>query len=214
MHLAVYPPKGRIRISVPEQTKEETIRLFVISKMAWIKKNKEEINAQDRIPQREFVPHESHYFRGHRFLLRVKETAGKGYVRRSGKKHLDLYVRPKASKEYKQSVMDDWYRKQMKKVVPNMMDEWAPRLGVQVHFWGIKKMKTKWGSCNTDKGRIWLNLELAKKPLRSLEYTLVHELIHLVERHHNENFRRLMDLHLPDWEDRKKELNELPVCLG
>jgi predicted metal-dependent hydrolase len=214
MHLAVYPPNGRIRISVPEHTSEEKIRLFVISKMGWIRKNREEINAQERIPKRKFVPHESHYFRGHRFLLRVKETQGKGYVKRAGQKYLDLYVKLNASQEYKQSIMEDWYRDQMRQVVPDMITEWEAKLGVQVRFWGIRKMKTKWGSCNTDTGRIWLNLELAKKPHRSLEYILVHEMVHLIERHHNETFRRLMEQHIPDWKDRKKELNELPVCLG
>ncbi len=211
MHLAVYPPTGRVRIAAPLKVNQETIRLFVISKLSWIKRHQRNFENQERISPREYKERESHYFQGKRYLLHIKDTNGAGYVDLKGKTYLDLYVKANSNQEYKKSVINEWYRSELKKVLPEMLEYWSKKIGVEVNSCGIKHMKTKWGSCNIEKKRIWLNLELAKKPTHCLEYILIHELIHLKERHHNERFKSLMDSYLPNWKQVKEELNRIPV---
>ncbi len=211
MHLAVYPPAGRVRIAAPLRVNEEAIRLFVISKLGWIKRHQRKFEKQERETPREYKDRESHYYQGRRYLLRIKETIGAGYVDLKGKTYLDLYVKPDTSAGYKQGIINEWYRKELKKVIPEMIRLWEKKLNVTVHDWGVKQMKTKWGSCNTEAKRIWLNLELAKKPVQCLEYIIVHEMVHLLERHHSDRFLFLMDTHLPNWRQLKKELNSMPV---
>lgn len=104
------------------------------------------------------------------------------------------------------AILEGWYREQLKEIVPPMMNKWQRALRVRASAWAIKKMKTRWGTCTVDARRIWLNLELGKKPLRSIEYVLVHELAHLRVRRHNEEFTKLLDVHLPDWRERRAEL--------
>jgi predicted metal-dependent hydrolase len=190
---------------------EETIRLFAISKLGWIKRNQRKLQNQDRETPREFIERESHYFFGKRYLLRIKQTNGAGYITIRGKTYIDLYVKNDASIEYKQSIVDDWYRSELKKVIPEIIQYWEKKLNVNVNDWRIKRMKTKWGSCNTEAKRIWLNLELAKKPIKCLEYIIVHEMVHLLERHHNKRFLAYMDYYLPKWKHLKDELNRAPV---
>lgn len=212
MHLAVYPPDGRVRLAVPEQIKDEAIRLFVISKIGWINRHRRRFQSQERIPPREYKERESHYFLGQRYLLRIRETTGAGYVKLANKTYLDLYVPEYADKQYMKNVITEWYRSELKRILPPLIESWEQKMGLSVKFWGIKRMKTMWGTCNPDTGRIWLNLELAKKPIACLEYILVHEMVHLLERHHNERFQAYMDRFLPGWQHRRAELNRLPVC--
>ena len=188
IHLAVYPPTGRVRIAAPLQVNNDTIRLFAISKLGWIKRHQRNFENQERISPREYKERESHYFQGRRYLLRIKETNGSGFVDLKGKTYLDLFVRKNASFENKQRVINEWHRQELKNILPELMEHWEKKIGVKVGFCGIKQMKTKWGSCNIEKKRIWLNLELAKKPIHCLEYILVHEMIHLLERNHNDRF--------------------------
>lgn len=211
MHLAVYPPTGRVRIAAPVRMSDDAIRLFAISKLGWIKRNQRKFESQERVPPREYKERESHYFQGHRYLLRIKETDGAGYVDLTGKTYLDLYVRKNASFENKQRVINEWHRTELKNMLPDMIEDWENKIGVKVEACTIKQMKTKWGSCNIEKKRILLNLELAKKPIRCLEYILVHEMIHLLERNHNDRFRNCMDKFLPNWKQIKDELNKIPV---
>ncbi len=144
-------------------------------------------------------------------MLRIKETGRAGRVDLKGKTYLDLYVKPDSSPEYKRHVINEWYRGELKKAVPEMLAHWTNKMDVQVDFWGVKQMKTKWGSCNIERRRIWLNLELAKKPIRCLEYILVHEMAHLLEKHHNDEFKARMDHYLPNWKYLKDELNRIPA---
>ena len=211
MHLAVYPPTGRVRIAAPKRVNDDAIRLFVISKLGWIKRHQKKFENQERILPREYKERESHYFQGRRYLLRIKETNGIGYVDLKGKTYLDLYVRNNASFENKQRVISEWYRKELKIMLPELIEHWEKKIGVKVDIFGIKQMKTKWGSCNIEKKRIWLNLELAKKPIHCLEYIVVHEMIHLLERNHNNRFKSYMDNYLPNWKQIKDELNRIPV---
>ncbi|MCB0594439.1 MAG: M48 family metallopeptidase [Lewinellaceae bacterium] len=211
MHLAVYPPDGRIRLAVPLRVTDEAARLFAISKLGWIKRHRRRFEEQEREPPREFRERESHYFLGRRYLLRIRKTEGAGRVELKGNTYLDLYVPEGASLEYKERTLNEWYRKQLKQMLPEMVARWEQKMDLKVNFWGVKRMKTKWGSCNIEQKRIWLNLELARKPASCLEYILVHEMAHLLERHHNGRFKALMDHYLPNWKHRREELNRLPV---
>lgn len=211
IHLAVYPPTGRVRIAAPLKVNDDAIRLFAISKLGWIKRNQRKFDRQERIPAREYKERESHYFQGRRYLLNIIEHDAAPNVVLKSKKYIELYVRPGTTKEKCHEIMTEWYRKELKSQIPEIIAKWEKILNVEVNDWHVKQMKTKWGSCNIDKKRILLNLELAKKPERCLEYIVVHEMIHLLERHHNDRFLYYMDTYLPNWRQLKDELNKLPV---
>jgi predicted metal-dependent hydrolase len=211
MHLAVYPPTGRVRLAVPTNTPEETARLFAVSKIGWIRKHQRNFAAQDRQPPRQFKERESHYFQGKRYLLRIIEQDAQPRVVFKTKTYIDLYTRPNSTTKQRQTILNEWYRVELKKLIQPIIDKWQSRIGVTVDDWQVKQMKTKWGTCNIEKKRIWLNLELAKKPLHCLEYIVVHEMTHLLERHHNERFLALMNDFMPQWKFYKEELNHLPI---
>ncbi len=211
LHLGVYPPHGRVRVAVPLAVNDDAVRLAVIGKLGWIKQQRAKFEAQPRQSQREMVSGESHYFLGQRYRLRVIEHQGAGRVVLRKKTMIDLYVRPDTGAGQREAVLQHWYREQLKAQIPLLLEKWQPLLGVQVADWGIKRMKTKWGSCNANARRIWLNLELAKKPVQCLEYILVHELMHLLERHHNDRFMALMDKHMPAWRLCRDELKQMPL---
>ena len=211
MHLSVYPPKGRVRIAAPLNVDDETVKLFAISKLSWIRRNQRKFKNQERQTPREFAERESHYFQGRRYLLRVTEVEATPKVEIKTKSFIDLHIRPNTTTEQKQIILNEWYRKELKKQIPIIIEKWEKIIGVSVNEWGVKQMKTKWGTCNNEANRIWLNLELAKKPLHCLEYIVVHEMIHLLERHHNNLFLAYMDKFIPRWKFYKEELNRLPV---
>ena len=198
LHLGVYPPAGRVRVAAPLVVSDEAVRLAVIDKLGWIKRQRAQFAKQPRQSEREMVNGESHYFLGRRYRLRVHLKEGPARVALRGVASLDLFVPPGASADQREAVLLRWHRDQLKVLAAALLERWQPVLGVQVAAFGVKKMKTKWGSCNTDTRRIWLNLELAKKPVSCLEYIVVHELVHLVERRHSEQFTALMDRCLPD----------------
>lgn len=210
VHLSVYPPNGRVKVSAPMHMELDTIRIFAISKLAWIKQQQKKLNNQQREAPRDFIERESHYFNGKRYLLRIIESDAKAKVELSHK-HLTLYIRPDTSTDKRQSLLNDWYRKQLKKAIPPLIRRYEELMNVTVSEFGIKLMKTKWGTCNPADKRIWVNLELAKKPPECLEYIVVHEMAHLLEPSHNNRFVSLMELFLPKWRLYKDELNRLPV---
>ena len=207
IHLSVYPPEGRVRLAVPERMNDEAVRLFAVSKLAWITKQRKKFSEQDRQTVRKFVSGESHYYFGTRYLLNVIETTGKQHIELRSNKYIDLYVRPESTVEKREKIMSDWYRQSLKKVIPDYIKKWEEIMGVTVNDWGVKLMKTKWGTCNVKDKRIWINLELAKKNPRCLEYIIVHEMVHLLERHHNKKYKAYMDKFLPNWKSIKNELN-------
>lgn len=214
MHLAVYPPTGRVRIAAPLRIDDEAVRLFAISKISWIRKHQRNFLAQDRQPPRQFKERESHYFQGKRYLLRIIEHEAPPKVVFKTKTYIDLHVRTNSTTEQRQIIINEWYRTELKKLIQPIIDKWEKQIGVTVDDWQVKQMKTKWGTCNIEKKRIWINLELAKKPLHCLEYIVVHEMIHFVERHHNDRFLTLMEKYMPQWKFYKEELNRLPVSHG
>lgn len=211
IHLSVYPPHGAIKLSSPLKTDEEVLRLFAISKLGWIKKNVKNFKEQARETKRDYVSGESHYFKGKRYIMTVKNHSGYNKVELKGANKIQLWVKPNATVDEKSRIIKEWYRKQLKSQIPQLLEKWEKIISVQSNDWGVKQMQTKWGSCNVDAKRIWLNLELAKKPTICLEYILVHELVHLHEKNHNARFIYLMNKFMPKWRMHRDELNSLPI---
>jgi len=212
LHLGVYPPHGRVRVAAPLRVSDAAVRLAVVGKLGWIKRQRARFEAQPRQSEREMVSGESHYFLGQRYRLRVVTYEGPAKVVARNKSVIELHVRRESSAEQRERVLQRWYRQQLKELIPPLLEKWQPALGVQADEWAIKKMKTKWGACNVKVRRIWLNLELAKKPAQCLEYIIVHELLHLLKRQHNDNFFALMNEYLPQWRSRRSELNAAPLA--
>lgn len=210
VHLSVYPPVGRVRISAPSRMSLDTIRVFAISKLGWIKQQQKKLQEQERETPRDYLERESHYLWGKRYLLKILECDESPHVELKHN-YLVLHIRPGSDEDKKQSVIEDWYRAQLKQSVPALIDVWEPIIGVKVERFFIQRMKTKWGSCNHRTASIRLNTDLAKKPRECLEYILVHEMAHLLEPTHNARFIALMDKYMPSWRLRRDLLNQLPV---
>lgn len=212
LHVGVYPPYGRVRVAVPVRLDDEAVRLAVISRLVWIRRKQKAFQEQVRQSQREMVTGESHYFQGCRYLLDVIEEDGSPSVRLAGRTTMELRVRPGSDRQARELILQRWYRRQLRDQIPPFLAKWEPRVGETVAEVRIKKMKTLWGSCNAASRRIWLNLELAKKPVSCLEYILVHEMVHFIERNHTERFRELMDVVMPSWRYYREELNRAPLA--
>jgi predicted metal-dependent hydrolase len=210
VHLSVYPPTGKVRISAPLRMDLDTIRVFAISKLGWIKQQQKKIGEQEREPPREYLDRESHYIWGKRYLLKIveKDAAPEVEVRHN---QMLLQTRPATSEAKKQAILDEWYRSQLKGAVPQLIAKWEPLMHVKVARFFVQKMKTKWGSCSPSSASIRLNTDLAKKPRECLEYIVVHEMTHLLEPTHNSRFIALMDLFMPNWRFYREVLNRLPV---
>lgn len=213
LHLGVYPPYGRVRVAAPLAVTDDAVRLAVIGKLGWIKRQQARFKSQPRQSEREMVSGESHYFLGRRYRLRVIQVnKGTPRVVLRNRSTIELQVLAKSSAEQRERVLHRWYRQQLRALIPPLLEKWESALGVEVDDWRIKKMKTKWGACTAEAHRIWLNLELAKKPVQCIEYIIVHEIAHLIERHHNDRFISIMDKHLPQWRLYQQELNAAPLA--
>ncbi|MXS84129.1 M48 family peptidase [Nitrosomonas oligotropha] len=210
VHLSVYPPDGKVKVSAPVSMTPDTVRVFVISKLGWIKKQQTKLRAQKREAPREYIDRESHYVWGKRYLLKVDEKDAPPSVELKHSKML-LSVRPGTNRERKLAILETWYRNNLKQAVPALIEKWQPRMGITVQRVYVQRMKTKWGSCSVHSGSIRINTELAKKPLACLEYIVVHEMTHLLEPTHNSRFIALMDQFMPKWRFYREELNRLPV---
>ena len=210
VHLSVNPPTGRVRISAPRRMSIDTIRVFAVSKLGWIKQQQTKLREQERETRREYIARESHYVWGKRYLLTVSERDERPSVELEHSRML-LRVRPRTDEDKRQTVVEAWYRERLKEAVPQLLARWQPLLGVTVERFFVQRMKTKWGSCNHTARTIRLNTELVKKPAECLEYIVVHELVHLLEPTHNARFVALMDRFLPKWQFHRQVLNRLPV---
>ena len=199
LHLGVYPPEGRVRVTAPWHLSEEAIRAAVLIRLQWIKKHQQNFAQQDRLSPREYVSGESHYYLGRRYRLRVYPTTQAAHVACQQAHYLDLHVREGASRDHKARVIEDWHRQTLKEHIPALIAQYEPIMGVRVAEWGIKRMRTRWGTCNIRARRIWLNLELVHYDEECLEYVVVHEMAHLLERLHNDRFKRILDQVMPDW---------------
>jgi len=211
VHLSVYPPTGRVRISAPTKMSVDTIRVFVVSKLDWIKQQRLKLWEQERESRREYLDRESHYVWGRRYLLRVVEEDGPPEVQLRSEKMV-LRVRPGASEETKKLVVAAWYRQIVKDAAQPLIELWERRLSVKVKHLFVRQMRTRWGTCNPTARSIRLNTDLAKKPFECLEYVVLHELVHLIERRHNERFRLLMDRFMPQWRQYRDDLNRAPLA--
>ena len=215
IHLAVYPPDGRVHVSIPETMKDDDLRMFLYSKLSWIRQKHEEVTTQERQTERDFVSGESHFLLGRRYLLKVLPTTEKAHIEKR-MKYLEMYVKKGSSKEHKQEVMDEFYRTEIRATLEPMLRKWA-KIMEEDHTpftWTVLLMKRQWGSCITKERKIQFNLLLARVPLKCIEYIVVHELTHLKVHEHNNDFIALLNKYLPDWTIRKKELDEfiaLPI---
>lgn len=210
VHLSVLPPQGKVRIAAPLGMNLDTIRVFTISKMEWIRRQQSKLQAQDREAPREYLERESHYVWGKRYLLKLVEHDAAPQVILKAR-HLQLQVRPGSDVAKRQAVLDAWYRQQLRDALPALLARWEPLMGVKAKRIFVQRMKTKWGSCNPASAAIRLNTDLAKKPSECLEYILVHELTHLIEPSHNARFIAAMDMFMPKWRHFKDKLNRLPI---
>jgi predicted metal-dependent hydrolase len=210
VHLSVMPPTGHVRISAPERMSLDTIRVYAISKLGWIKDQQRKLRAQDRETPREYLEAESHYVWGKRRQLTIIETDKPSHIELTHKA-IQLHVRVGTDELKRQAILETWYRNQLREAAMPLIAKWESIIDVTVADLFIRRMKTKWGSCNHAACTIRLNTDLAKKPPECLEYLVVHEMIHIHEPTHNARFRSLMDLHLPNWEHLRQRLNELPV---
>lgn len=211
LHLGVYPPHGRVRVAAPLAVSDEAVRLAVIGKLGWIKRQRGNFAAQERQSAREYISGESHYVWGSRYRLQVIAHDGPAQMILRNKTRMDLLIRPGCDIPQRERVLRAWYRKQLKQEAAPLIVKWEAIIDVKVAEWGVKRMKTKWGACNNEARRVWLNLELAKKPRRCLEYIIVHELVHLHERHHNDRFTAYMNTFLPQWRFYREELKKSPL---
>jgi predicted metal-dependent hydrolase len=210
MHISVYPPVGRVRVAAPERMDEENIRLAIVQRLPWIKRQRKQLQDAARQTERKMVSGESHYVWGIRYRLDVSRTSGHHRVEINGK-YLTVITPDGSDAEARFGTLDRWYRRQMKAALPELLDNWAAIVGVDVPKVVVRRMKTKWGTCVAVPGAIWFNPELAKKDPRCLEYIVVHEMTHFRERGHGEYFVALMDTYLPDWRARRDLLNESPL---
>jgi predicted metal-dependent hydrolase len=210
VHLSVHPPTGRIRISAPTRMNLDTIRVYAISKINWIKKHQKKFQEQERETRREYLDRESHYVWGKRYLLRVREKNRTPSIELKHNEMI-LTVRPGALMEKREAVVTAWYRDQVRDAVTPLIEKWEPLLGVKANRIIVRRMRTRWGSCTSARRTIRLNTELAKKPPECLEYVIVHELVHLLEPSHNATFISLMDKFMPQWRHYRDELNRAPL---
>ncbi|GMR08741.1 MAG: SprT family zinc-dependent metalloprotease [Gammaproteobacteria bacterium] len=211
LNLRVTPPEGGVRVSVPRYMDDETVRHIVVKKLPWIRKQQIRIASQPGQSLPEMYTGESHYYFGKQYLLDVIERHGRHKVELNNNSRISLYVRPGTPAEKRGLVLTRWYRQQIKEAIPDLIQKWEPIIGVKVNEWRIKQMKTRWGSCNITASRIWLNLELVKRPVECLDYVVVHEMVHLLERCHNDDFRAYMDKFLPHWRLHRDALNVIAL---
>ena len=210
LHIGVYPPMGRVRVAAPEQLNDDQVRLAVVQRLTWIKQRRQQLQSAERQSIREMTTGESHYVWGVRHRLKIVERPGRGHLEMDGDRLL-LYVPEGTSAERRRELLDGWHRQQLRAAIPEKIAQSESKLGVSVPRWSIRRMKTKWGSCNRETGHIWFNVELAKKRPGCLEYIVVHEMTHLLERNHGDRFTKLMDGFMPDWRSRRDQLNDAPL---
>jgi predicted metal-dependent hydrolase len=211
LHIAVYPPAGRVRVAAPKRLGDEHVRLAVVHRLPWIERSRRQLRDAERQSAREMVTGESHYVWGVRRRLRVIERLGTAHVELDHERLL-LYVPPETDTAARLKLLRDWQRRHLRAAIPTLIEKWEPAIGRTVPRWSIRRMKTRWGSCNRETGHISFNLELSKKHPRCLEYIVVHEMTHLLERGHGERFQELMNGFLPNWRSRRDELNSAPLA--
>jgi predicted metal-dependent hydrolase len=212
LNLRVYAPDGRVRVSVPRHVSDQAVRQAVASRMGWIERKRRKLQAQVQQPPPQYVSGETHTYQGRPYVLNVVYVAGRARVAIRNQTTLDLFVRPGSDAATRERVLREWYRARLKEAMPALVAKWEAIIGVQVGEWRVKRMRTRWGSCNVGARRIWVNLELVKRPVRCLEYVIVHEIVHLLERRHGKRFVALVDRFMPQWRALREELKRAPLA--
>ena len=207
MHLYVKPPDGHVEVSAPRHLSEESILMFVRTRLGWIRKQQEKFLAQPRQTERQFVSGETMYIWGKQYFLQVEYSNKGNSLALSGDSAV-LTVRKESTAKQRENYVNEWYRSQLKKEIEKRLPKWEARTGLHCSSWQTKYMTTKWGTCNTQTGKIWLNLQLAKKPFECLDYVILHELAHLRVRNHSAEFIAILDEHMPYWREIRKLLND------
>lgn len=209
VNLKVYP-NCEIKVSIPEKMDIEYVQRMINSKAEWLKKQLQKYEEQKRIETREYVSGEDHYFNGKRYILKVHtETKNVACIKIERSNIMDMYVKENSSVNVKSRVLNNFYKEKLEKKIKKYLEKWEEIIGVKVNDFSIRKMKNRWGSCNVNKKTIIFNLELAKKSNDEIQFVVVHELVHLIERYHNDNFRSLMDKFYPKWKKYQNSINEL-----
>ena len=211
LHISIMPPDGRIRVSCPFSMSEESVRLSIVSKLSRIRKEQRSFAEYVRESKKEMISGESHYVDGNRHILEFVEVKESPSISIKNKKNIILKARPNSTRENREKIMHEWLRNRMYENLEGLIIKWEGIIGIKASYYGIRRMRTKWGSCNSEEKRIWLNLELAKKSPQCLEYVLVHEMIHILEPKHNDRFFSLLDEYMPSWRIHKEMLDEPPL---
>ena len=213
MHIGVYPPEGRVRVAAPEAVSLDAIRVAVLTRMPWIRRRQAQFANQERQSQREYVSGETHYVFGRPFRLSVREWDRRTHlINVEGADRLILTTPRNAAFETRRNWMLKWHRKRLRETAGPKIAAWSDRLNVTPESWGIKAMKTKWGSCNPERGSIWINAELSRKPPEAIDFVILHELTHLISPHHDETFLAVLDREMPTWRQVRSDLNALPLA--
>lgn len=212
LHLGVYPPAGRVRVAAPLAVSDDAVRLAVIGRLGWIRRQRAKFQAQPRQSAREMLQGESHYYLGRRYRLVLEETRGRQTVSLQGGARMVLHARPGADVAARWRVLERWYRAQLQALLLPMVERWVAEIGIATPPWRVRWMKTKWGSCNPRAPRLWFNLALVKVPPECIEYVVLHELLHLIDASHGERFIAALDTLLPDWRERRSKLSAQPLA--
>lgn len=211
LHLAVYPPDGRVHVSAPKDYTDERIKLFILKKWVWIVQKRKETMSYVIEDTREYVSGEAHYYKGGLYRLKViRDNSCHHHVDIQGD-YINVYVYERTSKENIANVLWSWYKTQITPTIEKYVAKWEKILNVEVTEWTVQQMQSSWGKCHKDTGKIMFNLQLVKKPLNCIEYVVAHELTHLIEQNHTDKFRNILGTHLPGWRKTKEQLNEFPL---
>ena len=211
LHLSVVPPDGAVRISAPHGMSPDHVRAYAIGKLAWIRRQQARLATQPRESPRLLVERESLALWGERLLLHIEEVQAAPRVEVRPRR-LVLFVRPGASLDTRRSVLAAWYRNVLRQEAAGRIEHWQQRLGVEMNRLFIQAMRCQWGSCNPSTRNIRLNTQLACRPRACLDYVVLHELAHLRVPRHDQAFQDLLTQHLPDWPERRRLLNDLPLA--
>ena len=210
LRLVVAPPDGRVRVSAPLYLSDDSILSFISSKIDWIRRQQERFANQPMQAERKYVSGETISVFGQQYILRVEHGGKKNSLVLSGNEAV-LTVREESTAKQREAFLNEWYRALLKEKIALYLPKWEAITGLHPEFWQVKNMTTRWGTCNAGARRIWLNLELAKKPIECLEYVILHELAHLRVFNHGKDFAAIMDRHMPNWREVKKRLNEIGI---
>lgn len=207
IHLSVLPPDGRVRVSAPKTVSDKSLELFVRTKIGWIKKQQDKFENQPRQSERQFVSGETLYFWGQKYYLQVEYSYKGNSLVLEGNNAI-LTVRKESTAKQRENYVNEWYREHLKNKIAIILPEWEKKTGLKCSSWQTKYMTTRWGTCNTETKKVWINLQLAKKPIECLEYVILHELAHTKVKNHGNDFIAIMDMYMPNWREIKKTLND------